>query len=279
MKLKSFSKINLSLNIIKKLKKNNLHQIQSYFCLVNLFDDIFIKKIIGKKDDIIFKGPFSKRIKTGDNSIKKVLKILRNRKLINNYYSILINKRIPISAGMGGGTSNAFHLAKYFLGKKMTQTLINDFENKIGTDFRLFFNNQGFLKNLKKVQVFKKKHIFYFLIIYPKIRSSTKFAYSKVKDYSPNSKKNIKITNNKAKFINFLKNENNDLQFIIEKRHPIIKKLIIEIEKKKGCYFSRMTGSGSACFGVFKSLKYARISLKKIKTKYPSYWATVAKTI
>ena len=39
MVLKSFSKINLSLNINSKLK-NGLHDIQSYYCLINLFDNL-----------------------------------------------------------------------------------------------------------------------------------------------------------------------------------------------------------------------------------------------
>ena len=63
MLLKSFSKINLSLNINRKLKKNKLHDIQSYFCLINLFDQIKIKKIKGRKDLVKFKGKFSKYIK------------------------------------------------------------------------------------------------------------------------------------------------------------------------------------------------------------------------
>ena len=63
MVLKSFSKINLTLNICKKFKKNNLHEIQSYFCLINLFDLIKIKKIEGQKDIVKFKGKFSKYIK------------------------------------------------------------------------------------------------------------------------------------------------------------------------------------------------------------------------
>ena len=47
MILKSFSKINLSLTVNKRLKnKNKLHNIQSYFCLIDLFDKIRIKKII-----------------------------------------------------------------------------------------------------------------------------------------------------------------------------------------------------------------------------------------
>ena len=62
MVLKSYSKINLSLNINSRLKKG-LHEIQSYYCLINLFDKIKIKKISKKKDNIVFKGQFNKYIK------------------------------------------------------------------------------------------------------------------------------------------------------------------------------------------------------------------------
>ena len=43
MVLKSYSKINLSLNVNNKLK-SGLHEIQSYYCLINLIDKIKISK-------------------------------------------------------------------------------------------------------------------------------------------------------------------------------------------------------------------------------------------
>ena len=63
MIIKSFSKINLSLNITRKLKKKSLHDLQSYFCLINLHDQIRIKKISGQKDKVKFQGKFAKYIK------------------------------------------------------------------------------------------------------------------------------------------------------------------------------------------------------------------------
>ena len=43
---------------------NGIHDIQSLFCLVDLSDKIYIKKIYNKKtDEISFKGPFSKTVK------------------------------------------------------------------------------------------------------------------------------------------------------------------------------------------------------------------------
>ena len=63
-----------------------MHDIQSYFCLINLFDKIRVKKIKGSKDIIKFKGKFAKSIKKKDNSVANVLKILRNQNIISNYY-------------------------------------------------------------------------------------------------------------------------------------------------------------------------------------------------
>ena len=134
MLLKSFSKINLSLNINRKLKENKLHDIQSYFCLINLFDQIKIKKIKGQKDIVKFKGKFSKYIKKKNNSIIDVLKILRKRNLISDYYSVLVDKRIPVFSGMGGGTSNAVCLIKYFARNKINKNLSSILDKKIGSD-------------------------------------------------------------------------------------------------------------------------------------------------
>ena len=58
-----------------------------------------------------------------------------------------------------------------------------------------------------------------------------------------------------------------------------IKKILSDLEQIKGCYFSRMTGSGSTCYGVFNSEISAKVALNKIKKKYPKFWLTFAKTI
>jgi len=279
MILKSFSKINLSLTVNRKLKQKGLHDIQSYFCLINLFDQIKIKKIKGRKDIVKFQGKFAKYIKKTSNSIIDVLTILRKKNLISNYYSVSVNKRIPVFAGMGGGTSNAVCLIRYFITNKMNKDLSSILDKKIGSDLKLFFHEQGFLKNLKTINNFQRKYRLYFLLVYPNIRCSTHYVYSKVKKCSLKSKHSFSKINDKSKFIQLLINKDNDLQSIVENKYPIIKKLIIEIGQKKGCYFSRMTGSGSVCYGVFKSEKTAKAALNRVKLKYPKYWVSVAKTI
>ncbi len=279
MILKSFSKINLSLKVNKKLKNSRLHEIQSYFCLVNLCDDIKIKKIKDQKDIIRFRGKFSKYIKKSSNSVIDVLNILRERNLISSYYSVSINKKIPVFGGMGGGTSNAIYLVKHLTRNKIDKNLLKVLSKRIGSDIRIFLYQQGFISNLKKIYSFQKKHSLYFLLVYPTIKCSTKYIYSKVRKFSQKSDFSFKKIKVKNKFIKLLIGENNNLQSIVENKYPTIKRLIIEIRQTKGCYFSRMTGSGSVCYGVFKSKKSAKAALNIIKVKYPKYSSWVAKTI
>ncbi len=204
---------------------------------------------------------------------------MRKKKQITNYYSITLIKNIPVFAGLGGGTSNAAYLFKYFIKKKKNEKLINLLSNNIGSDTRLFFNNQGFLKKLNKVENLKTTFSLNFLLVHPNIKSSTKHVYSRISRYSSKSKYSSRKLSTKKKFVKFLMNENNDLQSIVEKKHPIIKKLLLEISEIKGCYFSRMTGSGSVCYGVFESEKSAKSALFKIKRKHPKFWSHLAKTI
>ena len=117
------------------------------------------------------------------NPIINLFKFLRELKLISNYYSVSINKNIPVFGGLGGGTGNAASILKVLLKGKISKSLLNKAESIIGTDLRLFFWNQGFLSNLKNITYFRKKKLF-FILVKPNIRCSTKEIYSKVRKYS-----------------------------------------------------------------------------------------------
>ena len=277
MVLKSFSKINLSLNINSKLK-NGLHDIQSYYCLINLFDKIKIRKIDKKKDKVVFFGPFVKHIKKSNNSITNLLKLLRKLELISGYYSVNVIKNIPVFRGLGGGTSNAASVLKFLLKGKVSKKILEKVEKLIGSDLRLFFHKQGFLQNLRTIKTIKKQKLF-FLLSRPNIICSTKKIYSKVKKYSKKKKFNFQKMNNKKGFINYILEQNNELQSIVEEEYPSIKILLKDINTEKGCHFSRMSGSGSVCYGLFNNESNAKKALNKIKTKHPKFWFSIAKTV
>lgn len=276
MKIKSFSKINLSLRVLNKLK-NGMHNIETNSILVNLFDEIDIIK--NRKDEIIFKGMFKDKIDIKKNTVKDTLQLLRKLNILKNYYKIIVKKNIPVYAGLGGGTSNSASIVKYFVENKLSEKLVKIFEKKIGSDFRLFLNKSSFQKNLGNV--LKTTHYIYepLIIIYPNINCKTKKIYKSVKILSPASGSCYLKKTNKKTFFRKIKEDRNDLQKIVEKKYPKISSLVKIISKQEGCILSRMTGSGSACYGIFKSKKTAKFALTKLKRKYPKYWCDITKTI
>ena len=153
------------------------------------------------------------------------------------------------------------------------------FEKEIGSDFRLFFLNHSFQKNLKKIIKFKKKYTFYFVLVFPNIDSSTREVYSKVKKFNVPLKNDLYKIESRPKYVEFIKNEKNDLQKIVEIKHKKIKKILDIIKIQKNCLFSRMTGSGSVCFGMFLSRKSAKQGLIKIHKKLPNCWCIFTKSI
>ena len=280
--LKSPAKINLSLKIGKKIN-HKYHDIQSVIFLINLYDQITIKKITGKKDIFKFTGKFKKNIKLENNSALKSLYFLRKKNIINNRsnYEIKIKKNIPVFSGLGGGSSNAATIIKYFYKKrKIINNDINYFARYLGSDFKIFFkSNKIIQENFLKIENLKFKHNFYLLIVYPFKKSSTKDIYSKFRKYEKIKKLNIFNRISKLKMVDKFKSETNSLESVIISRFPIIKKVLKELSLLKKCEFSRITGSGSACFGLFLNKKDALLGLKLIKKRFPKFWCVLSRTI
>ena len=105
-KIKSYAKLNLSLNVIKKIPKN-FHVIESLITFINFYDLIYIRETKALKHKIKFLGKFSKNIYK-NNSVNKLLNLLdekepklkfnnsiemkkiESNKVINNYSKKII---------------------------------------------------------------------------------------------------------------------------------------------------------------------------------------------
>ena len=284
IKIKSYCKINLSLKVLKKLN-SGYHNIISLITFCDLHDVISISRIRNLKDEISFSGKFKKGINKKSNTITKVLNLLRSIKLLENQaFKINVRKNIPHGSGLGGGSSNAADLLNYFNSKmklKLSKNKIKKLAGQIGFDVPVNLEKRNTFLTGKKGEILRlnQKFKLNLLIVYPNLICSTKKIYERNRKINLSKPQSIFYIKNNKKLINLLKNENNDLEKTVIKIYPKVKKIIDYIKSQKGCYFSRITGSGSACIGIFSNMKNAIYAQKLIKLKYPKYWSVVSKTI
>ncbi len=279
IKIKSYAKINISLNVISKMS-SNFHKIESLVTFINFYDLIYIKPTKTKNHKIEFNGKYSNNINK-NNSVNKLLKILDKKKFLKGKkFYIKIDKKIPQKSGMGGGSINAASIFNFFLKKKfinIKKNRIKNITNLIGQDVILGIEpNNKILSSNGNLAVVKKKLGFHVLVVKPNFGCSTKLIYSKVKSFSKPSYDNLSASLfSRSNIIN----ANNDLEKVAFKKYPKLKILKSFLLKVKGTIFVRMTGSGSSIVAYFLSKKAAVNGARVFKRKFKNYWYIVSKTI
>ena len=279
MKLKSYAKVNLSLNIVGKFRSKK-HKIESLVSFLDFYDLINLRPINFNKHKVYFTGKFARGI-SEKNTISKLLYILDQKKLLNNQkFEIKIKKNIPQQSGMGGGSMNAASLINYFYNNKIIKLnkkrLIN-IANLIGSDVILGINPKNtILSSSGKLTKFKKKLGLHVLIVKTNFGCSTKFIYSKVRCYSKAKYNNPKqLLLSKKNIVN----SSNALEKIVLREYPILMRIKLFLLKLSKVKFVRMSGSGSSILAYFYSKKATENARKKFKKEFNNYWCITSKTI
>ena len=277
-KIKSHAKLNLALNITGKNSK--LHKIESLISFIDLHDLIHLKKTNKEKHQIYFKGEFSKNIgKT--NSVTMLLKLLDDKNYLNSQkFEIKIIKNIPQKSGMGGGSINSASLIKCFIDKKILKIKRIELLNlvkKLGSDVILGLKQTNLILSTNgKIKNYDSKLKLHTLVVKPSFGCSTKYIYSKVKKFT---KSKFDFPNQSMFNINYLKDQNNDLEKIAIERYPKLEKIKSFLMTTPNNAFVRMTGSGSSIVAYFHSKRSCKIAYRHFRRKYKNHWCIVSKTI
>ena len=252
------SKINISLNLIGK-KENNFHQILSFICFSNLSDQLILRKSdffdyeihssfekITFKDDLIFK------------TIETLKKYLRLTDLPP--FKLILKKNIPLGSGLGGGSADSAALIRIlnnFLNLKLSKIDMMNIGAEIGSDIPACIISKPLIAygRGEKILELDYNNVYNLLIIYPSINISTKEIFNLInitdfKDKNLLETRNWIEKNSGINSYDFFRKFSNDLQNVVINKYPIISDILNSLNKKNAI-FAAMTGSGSACFGIF----------------------------
>jgi 4-diphosphocytidyl-2-C-methyl-D-erythritol kinase len=261
--LESPAKINLRLEILKK-REDGYHELRTILQKINLHDLLHFS--LKKERGISIKTnhpniPVGKR-----NLVYQAVQSILKKSDYKGGVLIEIEKRIPLGAGLGGGSSNAAttlkamnQLLKINLPKKELMAM----GLEIGADVPFFFLEgaaiaSGIGERLKKIEL----PGLWFVLIYPNFEVSTRWAYQNFILTKRRFHFNLHgLLRTPKEISNLLWN---DLEEVVSREYPqigVMKKMLYSA----GALGALMTGSGPTVFGVFSEEGGASEAYKKVK--------------
>lgn len=274
--IKARAKINLNLLVLEK-REDGYHNIKSVFQKINLYDEIFLKKINENEFKMITN---IEEINNKENIIYKTyIKMKEKYKNITGV-QVRLNKNIPMQAGMAGGSTDCaafIILMDKLFDLNMSKKEMKALGKELGADVIPCFYNKGVVAEgigdvITKINTNFK---YYIVIVKPDFSCSTKEMYKKIDE------KQIIIKDTTKEIVEAL--ENSDIEKLSSNLYNVFeevidkKELIQNIKQdfiNNGAISSLMTGSGSAVYGIYRNKESAKIAYYNLKDKYRTYFAT-----
>ncbi len=266
--LKSPAKVNLYLRIINR-RPDGFHNLKTIFERINLFDSIRLRKI---KENKIRIHCTHKDVPTGPkNLVYKVAQKLKEDFHIAQGVEISIVKRIPVAAGMAGGSSNA---ATVLLGLNRLWSLnlslreMVAYASNIGSDVAFFLYDVSWALGTQRgeqIQPLKLSQKLWHVLVIPKIKLYAKDVYShlKLQLTKKSDDANILLQHLRKNHLDVVSAlMTNDLESTVMEMHPRLKSLKMRMEALN-CIKVIVSGSGPCVYGLVHSRKEA-LRIKKI---------------
>jgi len=260
LRVRAFAKINLSLKVLGS-RTDGYHELRTIFQSLELHDTLIIERV---------RGPFAL---TCDNetcpadetnlvwrAAHEVWTAAGGRRPLRNIRIHLV-KRIPIQAGLGGGSSDAA-AALRALGNlwRVDTARLRAIGGVLGADVPYFFEG-GTVLGLERGDLLfplLDRPPAWVVIVLPAFGISTADAFRWF-DQAGAGRQNVTTSLRGGRRAEF----DNDLEPAVTRRHPVIARLVRALIRA-GATHAAMSGSGSAVFGLFPTRAAASAAAQAI---------------
>ena len=271
IQLKALAKINLGLDVLRR-REDGYHEVKMIMQTISLHDDLEIRRI--KTPEIQVKTNLYYLPTNENNLVYKAAKLLMDEFGIKEGVAIQLKKRIPVAAGMAGGSTDGAAVLwgmNQMYGLGLSRQELMERGVKLGADVPYCVQRgtalaEGIGERLSVLPSMPKCTI---LIAKPGISVSTKFVYENLhaNDLKPEQHPDVDRMNEamKEKNLDLLcERMGNVLETVTIPAYPVIQE-IKEHMMACGAAGAMMSGSGPTVFGIFHSPMQAKAAMKDLK--------------
>ena len=277
MKIKAYGKVNISLDVVGK-REDGYHLLSMIMQNIDLYDEIEVEK---QECGIILECNKSYVPVDNRNLAYKAAEIFKERYDIVDGVKINIEKNIPVSAGLAGGSTDAAAVLKVMnklFNVNATEEELMELGLKLGADIPYCIHGgtalcEGIGDIITPIKPFRDKIV---VLVKPAFGVSTKEVYKnfnleKVKQHPKTAEIINAIENDDLNFV--ASNMKNLLENVTLRKHKILIKIKEEMNAC-GAINSMMSGSGPTVFAFFDDMLKAQRCFEKMKKKYSDVFIT-----
>jgi 4-diphosphocytidyl-2-C-methyl-D-erythritol kinase len=276
------AKLNLTLRVIGR-RADGFHLLDGITAFTAFGDRLRVQSV-GTRDTISLSGPFAGNI-DGENIVSIALKAYRSATTIPGALAIDVEKNIPVSAGLGGGSCDAAALLR------ILQTLapvplpnseLNEMAISLGADVPVCLASnsarmRGIGERLRNIGPLPPVPL---VLINPGIGVSAGNVFREFAGpYAPAREPVVENWTEELLFDHIRRRGHNDLIAPAVSLAPEILDVLETLEARTDVRASGMSGSGATCFALFNSngLDAAQAVAKAAVSN--GWWATVSKLL
>ncbi len=263
------AKLNLFLHITGR-RPDGFHSLQTVFQLLNWGDLLHFSR---RDDGVITRKTDVPRVPEADDLVVRAARLLKQHTGTRYGVEIEIDKRLPMGAGLGGGSSDAattLLALNRLWGLALSREVLQNLGLQLGADVPFFvFGKNAFAEGvgeaLQAVQLPKR----FFLVVNPAVHVPTAAIFSE---------KSLTRDTKVAKIVEFLAQQRldnwpdsfgrNDMQAVVVEKYVEVAQVL---EWFSNLTPTRITGSGASVFAAFVSKAEAEMA----QVKLPASWKSV----
>jgi 4-diphosphocytidyl-2-C-methyl-D-erythritol kinase len=271
------AKVNLTLRVLGR-RTDGYHTLESLVAFAEVADELTF--VPGGPPALTVAGPTASAAGAGANNlVLKAAQALAGAVPGLKLGRFSLNKRLPVAAGLGGGSSDAaaaLRLLARANGLRLDDPRLFKVARKVGADVPVCIDPRprimrGIGERLSSpVQLASLPAV----LVNPGVALATQdvFAAWGRADAGRPAADRAPVPRDREALLEYLQARPNDLEPAAIRVESAVARVLAALRASSGCRLARMSGSGATCFGVFPSARAAAVASRKLAAAHPRWW-------
>jgi len=273
------AKVNLTLHVLGR-RADGYHEIDSLVAFADIGDRLTFRP--GERVGLAVSGPTGSAAGASeDNLVLKAAHALAARVEGLRLGQFLLDKQLPVAAGLGGGSSDAaaaLRLLARANGLSLQDARLHDAARAAGADVPVCLDPTARLMRGIGEILSDPVHLpeIAAVLVNPGVAVPTKDVFAALSAPAltgpPEPDEFIAIDADAASLLPTLAGRRNDLQIPAIRIQPVIADVLRALARSANCLLARMSGSGATCFGLFGSQGTAEEAAQRMQAAHSTWW-------